>query len=194
MLDSILYDAYYHYNVRSISFSAKAFVMRNEDLYNISQYRVPKHWQNNVKKNRPTFDVVVDAGSVRISFSEKYVAQFSDPLYLKQVITPQMSESAGGDYDSDNPDVQELSQSLSQVSLDSESRRPSKRPRLENLEPISENSEPVEDKDLFQILNLSAESVLPLPSVSETSDAGMNDLYQMTTSTSCADSVLALPT
>ena len=50
VLDSILYDAYHHYNVRSISFSAKAFVMRNEDLYNISQYRVPKHWQNNVKK------------------------------------------------------------------------------------------------------------------------------------------------
>ena len=62
---------------------------------------------------------------------------------------------------------------------------------MENLEPVSETSESVEDRDLFQVLNLSAEPVIPLPSVSETSDTGVNDLFQMTTL--CVDSVLSVP-
>ena len=112
VLSSILIDAHNHYDIHSITFAQHAFVERGSESFDISQYRIPKFWQNKVLNNRPTFQVQVSDGLVTISLSEQYLALIPAPLYL-----PHDSLCTSTD-DNDSAEI-ELSQQLSQVSLQS---------------------------------------------------------------------------
>ena len=85
VLASILTDAHNFYNIHQINFPQQAYVEKDDKLLDISQYRVPKFWQNFVKNNRPTFTVEVLEGMVTISLSEEYLAFLGDPLYVPNV-------------------------------------------------------------------------------------------------------------
>ena len=165
VLSSILLAAYHYYNVRSISFSVKSFVKNDGQIYNISKYRVPKYWQNSVLKKRPTFLIVVSEGTVKVSFTEKFLEKLCNPMYLEEVIPSYQSEALCED-SSDDSVVQELSQTLSQVSLESEcdGERPSKRARFENCETVSDIFTPAEDGHASQMLTtaVTIEPLLPV--------------------------------
>ena len=85
VLTSILTDAHNFYNIHEITFTRHALVESGGKLFDISQYRVPKFWQNAVKRNRPTFKVEVKEGMVAISFSAQYLPLLDKPLYLTKV-------------------------------------------------------------------------------------------------------------
>ena len=132
VLNSILTDAHNFYNVHEITFTRHAIVEKGGEVFDISNYRVPKFWQNTVKKNRPTFKVVVNGGLVTISFSDQYALLLHVPQYVTEVIENHENS------DENKSSEIELSQQLSQVSLessDTEFERPIKRARIHNRIP-----------------------------------------------------------
>ena len=140
--------------------------MKNDgQIYNNSKYRVPKYWQNSVLKKRPTFLIVLSEGTVEVSFTEKFLEKLCNPMYLEEVIPSYQSEALCED-SSDDSVVQELSQTLSQVSLESacDGERPSKRARFENCETVSEIFTPAEDEHASQMLTtaVTMEPLLPV--------------------------------
>ena len=144
VLNLILQAAHHYYNIRSISFSLQASIMKDGKVYNISSYRTPHHWQNIVNRKRPTFQVDIHGGMISISFSEKYYSQLHDPLYLKCVslLVPVLKD--GDDISSDESSVQELSQTFSQVSLEEDCvENPSKRSRFD-IELVNEETDDFE--------------------------------------------------
>jgi hypothetical protein len=138
VLSSILTDAHNHYNVHEITFSSHSLVEKEGQLLDISLYRIPKFWQNVVKKKRPTFRVEVKEGLVSVSFSTDYLNFLREPLYLKQATEDE--ENTDTSVDIESP-ILELSQQLSHVSLDQDSdiefERPIKRARIPMLNKLS---------------------------------------------------------